>query len=195
MQVVGMFLLIVSIWTMYCGVNSFNPFGLLLAILGSPNGAQGLIAQAKSQVAAASAVNPGSATSGGSINPASNLPAPASGPAAAILQTQQTGAAAVQAEQAYAFGQLASKYGVTSQADQQALVQLWNHESGWRANALNSSSGAFGIPQAYPSSKIPGGTSASAQQQIDWGLAYIMSKYGSPSKAWAFEMSHSPNWY
>jgi hypothetical protein len=194
MQVVGVFLLILSIWTMYCGVNSFNPFSILLAILSSPTGAQGIIAQAKSEVAAS--VAPASATSGGSVNPAGDvLPAPASGPAPAILQTQTTGPSAVQAEQAYAFGQLASKYGITDTANQQALVQLWNHESGWRANAMNSSSGAFGIPQAYPSTKIPGGTSATAQQQIDWGLQYIVSKYGTPAKAWAFEMSHSPNWY
>jgi len=75
------------------------------------------------------------------------------------------------------------------------LVTLWNHESGWKVNAHNPS-GAHGIPQALPGSKM---SSAGADwqtnpsTQINWGLRYIKSRYGSPCNAWAFWTSH--RWY
>lgn len=68
------------------------------------------------------------------------------------------------------------------------LVSLWNKESGWRVNAANPSSGAYGIPQAYPGTKM---ASAGADwqtnpvTQITWGLGYIAARYGSPCGAWA----------
>ncbi|WP_420366804.1 hypothetical protein AAEP80_09275 [Curtobacterium sp. L3-7] len=78
------------------------------------------------------------------------------------------------------------------------LVSLWTQESGWRANALNSSSGAYGIPQALPASKL-GAAGAdwrtNANTQINWGLAYIKSSYGTPCGAWNHEMSVNPHWY
>jgi hypothetical protein len=60
----------------------------------------------------------------------------------------------------------------------------------------NESSGAYGIPQALPGSKM--GTVASDWRtnpatQIKWGLGYIKSRYGSPTNAWNFWLSH--NWY
>jgi hypothetical protein len=70
------------------------------------------------------------------------------------------------------------------------LVSLWNRESGWNVYASNSSSGAYGIPQALPGSKM---ASAGADwqtnpaTQIKWGLGYIKAIYGDPCKAWAFE--------
>lgn len=76
------------------------------------------------------------------------------------------------------------------------LVALWNRESGWRVNAENSSSGAYGIPQALPGSKM---ASAGADwrtnpaTQITWGLGYVQGRYGTPCGAWAFFQSH--NWY
>ena len=76
------------------------------------------------------------------------------------------------------------------------LISLWNQESGWRWNALNPSSGAYGIPQSLPASKM---ASAGADwrtnpiTQIAWGLSYIAQRYGSPAGAWAHEVSH--NWY
>jgi hypothetical protein len=69
------------------------------------------------------------------------------------------------------------------------LKDLWNRESGWRYDAENPS-GAFGIPQALPGSKM---ASAGADwqtnpaTQIKWGLGYIKAIYGDPCKAWAFE--------
>ncbi|WIB27482.1 lytic transglycosylase domain-containing protein [Curtobacterium sp. MCSS17_015] len=78
------------------------------------------------------------------------------------------------------------------------LVSLWTQESGWRANALNSSSGAYGIPQALPASKLAAAGAdwrTNAETQIDWGLAYIQDRYGSPCGAWDHEMSVDPHWY
>jgi len=78
------------------------------------------------------------------------------------------------------------------------LVSLWNQESGWRANALNASSGAYGIPQSLPATKMADAGAdwrTNAATQIDWGLAYIKSAYGSPCGAWNHEMSVDPHWY
>ncbi|MWV50230.1 hypothetical protein GRS96_13225 [Rathayibacter sp. VKM Ac-2803] len=78
------------------------------------------------------------------------------------------------------------------------LVPLWNGESGWRWNALNRSSGAYGIPQALPASKMATYGSdyqTNAATQIDWGLAYIADVYGSPCTAWSKWNSRSPHWY
>lgn len=92
---------------------------------------------------------------------------------------------------------LAAPYGWSTGAEWSALDSLWTRESGWNNKAKNSSSGAYGIPQALPESKLPragqesGGSSATAQ--IAWGLAYIKQRYGSATAAWAHETSH--NWY
>lgn len=76
------------------------------------------------------------------------------------------------------------------------LDQLWNRESGWSLTASNASSGAYGIPQSLPGSKM---ASAGADwqtnpaTQITWGLSYIAGRYGSPCAAWAH--SQSSGWY
>ncbi|MGI8667464.1 MAG: ubiquitin-like domain-containing protein [Jatrophihabitans sp.] len=75
------------------------------------------------------------------------------------------------------------------------LVSLWNKESGWRTNAANSS-GAYGIPQALPGSKMASAGAdwqTSAKTQITWGLQYISGVYGTPCAAWAH--SQAINWY
>lgn len=75
------------------------------------------------------------------------------------------------------------------------LVSLWNKESGWRVNAANGS-GAYGIPQALPGSKM---ASAGADwetnpaTQIAWGMGYISGRYGTPCGAW--DHSESAGWY
>jgi len=76
------------------------------------------------------------------------------------------------------------------------LSSLWNKESGWKYTASNSGSGAYGIPQALPGSKM---ASAGADwrtnpaTQIKWGLTYINDRYGSPCAAWGH--SQSVGWY
>jgi hypothetical protein len=71
-----------------------------------------------------------------------------------------------------------------------ALQALWTRESGWNPQARNRFSGACGIPQALPCSKIP---DMSPQGQIEWGLQYIKQRYGNPTNAWNFWQSH--HWY
>ncbi len=75
------------------------------------------------------------------------------------------------------------------------LVSLWNKESGWRTSAANPS-GAYGIPQALPGSKMASAGAdwqTSARTQISWGLGYIAGVYGTPCSAWAH--SQATNWY
>lgn len=75
------------------------------------------------------------------------------------------------------------------------LDSLWSRESGWRVNAANPS-GAYGIPQALPGSKMAAYGSDWATNpatQITWGLHYIAARYGSPCSAWAH--SQSNGWY
>lgn len=67
------------------------------------------------------------------------------------------------------------------------LVALWGHESGWRTHA-GSSGGAYGIPQAYPGTKMGAGGGDwenDAHVQIRWGLGYIVGRYGTPCGAWS----------
>jgi SLT domain-containing protein/phage-related protein len=74
-----------------------------------------------------------------------------------------------------------------------SLQKLWQGESGWNANAVNKSSGAYGIPQAlghgHPFAK------GDARAQIAWGLKYIKSSYGTPSNAYHKWLSRHPHWY
>ncbi|MFE7845083.1 lytic transglycosylase domain-containing protein [Microbacterium sp. NPDC057407] len=76
------------------------------------------------------------------------------------------------------------------------LVALWNKESGWRVNAYNASSGAYGIPQALPGNKMATAGAdweTNPATQISWGLGYIGGRYGSPCGAWGH--SQSVGWY
>jgi resuscitation-promoting factor RpfB len=77
-----------------------------------------------------------------------------------------------------------------------SLGMLWTKESGWNNRAKNPSSGAYGIPQALPSSKMGALANppiSSAGVQIAWGLRYIKGRYGDPDGAWAHEVAN--NWY
>ncbi|GAA3215534.1 phospholipase [Microbacterium terregens] len=82
-------------------------------------------------------------------------------------------------------------------ADQfSCLASLWDKESGWNYQAYNDSSGATGIPQALPGSKMASAGSdwqTNAVTQIAWGLGYIASVYGTPCSAWGH--SQSTDWY
>lgn len=96
--------------------------------------------------------------------------------------------------QAYAYDAVMSRGWGEGQYD--CLVSLWNRESGWRVNASNSSSGAYGIPQALPGSKMASAGDdweTNAGTQIEWGLGYITGRYGSPCGAWAH--SEDVGWY
>src|SRR5262249_13831185 len=81
-----------------------------------------------------------------------------------------------------------------------AQVALWMRESGWDRFAYNASSGATGIPQALPYSKMPRaawlpfqGGAANAAAQIGWGYGYEASRYGNPLNAYGHELA--VGWY
>lgn len=77
-----------------------------------------------------------------------------------------------------------------------SLLQIWTHESHWNERARNAFSGAAGIPQALPGSKMasagPNWETNSATQ-IAWGLSYISARYDNPCKAWTFWQNN--HWY
>jgi heat shock protein HslJ len=76
------------------------------------------------------------------------------------------------------------------------LEKLFDKESGWNTKASNASSGAYGIPQALPGSKMASEGSdwkTSAATQIKWGIGYIKGRYKTPCGAWAH--SESVGWY
>src|SRR5713101_1280443 len=92
---------------------------------------------------------------------------------------------------------MAAKFGWTgSQFD--ALISLWDSESGWNQNAYNQGSGATGIPQSLPGSKM---ASAGADwrtnpvTQMKWGMMYIRQVYGTPQNAYNQWLGRSPHWY
>ncbi|MFD7776659.1 peptidoglycan DD-metalloendopeptidase family protein [Streptomyces sp. NPDC059753] len=115
-----------------------------------------------------------------------------------FLQSKGFSGTAVGSAQKYAksilgnYGWGASQFG--------PLQKLWNGESGWRWNAKNPSSGAYGIPQALPASKMASAGSdwrTNPATQIRWGLNYIKHRpdYGSPAAAYSKWLSRSPHWY
>lgn len=76
------------------------------------------------------------------------------------------------------------------------LVKLWNKESGWNYRAANRSSGAYGIPQSLPGSKMATAGKdwqTNPETQIKWGLGYIKDRYKAPCNAWAHSVS--VGWY
>ena len=119
---------------------------------------------------------PPASQGGGGGTPIVNAPAPNPGTAQSIAYNMLA-----------SFGFSKSQFG--------CLDDLWNAESGWRWNAENAS-GAYGIPQALPGSKM---ASAGADwqtnpaTQIKWGLGYIKSIYGTPCGAWGHEQADG--WY
>lgn len=96
--------------------------------------------------------------------------------------------------QAYASSMLSS-YG-WGQGQLGCLVSLWTRESSWQTSATNPSSGAYGIPQSLPGSKMASAGAdwrSNPATQIRWGLGYIRSTYGSPCGAWGH--SQATGWY
>jgi hypothetical protein len=75
------------------------------------------------------------------------------------------------------------------------LDEIWTRESNWNPHAQNPYSGAYGIPQALPASKMASAGSdyvTNATTQIMWGLGYIKARYGSPCSAWSYwQYAHS----
>ena len=82
------------------------------------------------------------------------------------------------------------------QGEFDCLVALWNRESHWNVYANNAGSGAYGIPQALPGSKMASAGADWATNpatQITWGLGYISGRYATPCGAW--NSSQTRGWY
>ena len=91
---------------------------------------------------------------------------------------------------------LAASYGWDKGRDWQALLALWQKESSWNHLAVNRSSGAYGIPQALPASKMASEGKdwrTNPATQIKWGLKYIKQRYYDPEAAWAHSVDFG--WY
>lgn len=76
------------------------------------------------------------------------------------------------------------------------LEKLWTKESGWNEKSTNASTGAYGIPQARPGSKMAAygdDWKTNPATQIKWGLNYIKSRYNTPCGAWQFFLDSG--WY
>ena len=96
--------------------------------------------------------------------------------------------------QAIALDMLTARGWGSSEFD--CLVALWNRESHWNVYSLNTSSGAYGIPQALPGDKmasVGADWATNPATQITWGLGYITARYGTPCGAW--NHSQAKGWY
>lgn len=135
------------------------------------------------------------AASTGAANAAPEVASLQANPATFTLKLPGPAFGTVEHSQSFAEKYMAKHYGWGS-GEFNALVQLWNHESGWNYQLANPSSGAFGIPQSLPGSKMSAAGDdwqTNPETQIKWGLQYIQDTYGTPSSA----LGHfnANNWY
>jgi len=148
--------------------------------------AQERAARAAKKAAAARAAAQAAAQSAGGTPPSQAALAPA---APASAAPAPSGSPQQVAEQLLgSFGWSSSQFS--------CLDPLWGHESGWSVTAYNAGSGAYGIPQALPGSRMVSAGpdwQTSAATQIRWGLKYIKGTYRSPCAAWDHE--EATGWY
>ena len=136
--------------------------------------------------AAAAAQNTATRNTGTAQPPASAQPSPSA--------TASAAAVASGSPQQIAQAMLGSFGWSSSQFS--CLDPLWAHESGWSVTAYNAGSGAYGIPQALPGSRMASAGpdwQTNAATQVRWGLEYIKGTYGSPCAAWDHEQA--TGWY
>ena len=159
--------------------------------------ARAAAARAAALVASADATATAAATAAASQSPApSASPRPtaaATAPARSASPRPKTAPARSGSPQQIAEAMLGSVGWSSGQFA--CLDPLWARESGWSVTAENPS-GAYGIPQALPGSKMASAGSdwqTSAATQIEWGLGYIKGIYGSPCAAWDHEQA--TGWY
>ncbi|MEU6115024.1 transglycosylase SLT domain-containing protein [Streptomyces sp. NPDC047117] len=92
--------------------------------------------------------------------------------------------------------QAAAHQQIPDQRQYQCFSNIVERESGWDPQASNASSGAYGLVQALPGSKMASAGAdwkTNPSTQVKWGLNYMNERYGSPCGAWSFWQSH--NWY
>ncbi len=116
--------------------------------------------------------------------------------AAAPAQAATPAVAPAAAPAAAGSAQAIAKQMIPDPAQYNAFSQIVSRESGWNHTATNASSGAYGLVQALPGSKMASAGSdwqTNPATQIKWGLDYMNSRYGSPVGAWNFWQQH--HWY
>ncbi len=100
-------------------------------------------------------------------------------------------------QSSYSIGEIQSMAQSMVASDQyQCFSNIVDHESSWNYQAVNASSGAYGLFQALPGSKMSSAGSdwqTNPATQIKWGLSYMNDRYGSPCDAWSFWQAN--NWY
>lgn len=92
--------------------------------------------------------------------------------------------------------QATAKKMIGDPAEFQCFSKIVQHESSWNPHATNASSGAYGLVQALPASKMASAGSdwkTNPATQIKWGLDYMKDRYGSACDAWSFWQAN--NWY
>lgn len=117
---------------------------------------------------------------------------------AAAERVRQQAIASARADPKAAARTLMAEFGWADAGQQACLATLWTGESDWRYTAENPSSGAYGIPQALPASKMAqfgADYRTNPLTQIRWGLWYIQQSYGTPCGALSFWQAKSPHWY
>ncbi|MFD3734264.1 transglycosylase SLT domain-containing protein [Streptomyces sp. NPDC058632] len=116
--------------------------------------------------------------------------------AAAACGTLIAAAPAQAATTATGSAQATAQSMIGDSAQYQCFSNIVQHESGWNPTATNASSGAYGLVQALPASKMASAGSdwkTNPATQISWGLGYMNERYGSPCAAWDFWQAN--NWY
>jgi hypothetical protein len=106
------------------------------------------------------------------------------------------GAAPSQAATPASSAQATAKKMIGDSAEYQCFSKIVDHESGWNVNATNASSGAYGLVQALPGSKMASAGSdwkTNPATQIEWGLDYMKDRYGGACDAWSFWQANG--WY
>ncbi|KOU69910.1 hypothetical protein ADK61_36195 [Streptomyces sp. XY66] len=104
--------------------------------------------------------------------------------------------AAVPAQAAPAGAKAIAQQMIKDPAQFAAFDKIVSHESGWNPSATNASSGAYGLVQALPGSKMASAGAdwkTNPSTQIKWGLDYMNERYGSPVGAWNFWQAN--HWY
>ncbi|MFD4632616.1 transglycosylase SLT domain-containing protein [Streptomyces sp. NPDC058284] len=128
--------------------------------------------------------SPKKAITGGLVAAAASGMVFAAAPAQAATPTTTKAAAPAAAP---ASAKAIAKKKIADPAQFAAFDKIVTHESGWNPSATNSSSGAYGLVQALPGSKMASAGAdwkTNPETQIEWGLKYMNERYGSPVGAW-----------
>ncbi|MFF3461405.1 transglycosylase SLT domain-containing protein [Streptomyces sp. NPDC002619] len=115
----------------------------------------------------------------------------------AASRSKSVSASSFPVQSSYSVGQIqAMARQMVASGQFQCFSNIVDHESSWNYRAVNASSGAYGLFQALPGSKmssVGADWQTNPATQIKWGLNYMNSRYGSPCEAWSFWQAN--HWY